>query len=39
MSEELKNNANNEMNDDVRDNGEGVIGGKAKLHSQILFCP
>mgnify|MGYP001107795880 FL=1 len=39
MSEELKNNANNEMNDDELENVAGGIGGKGKLHTQILFCP
>lgn len=39
MTEELKNNANNEMNDDELENVAGGIGGKGKLHTQILFCP
>ena len=39
LSEELKNNANNEMNDDELENVAGGIGGKGKLHTQILFCP
>lgn len=39
MSEELKNNANNEMNDDELENVAGGIGGKGKMHTQILFCP
>lgn len=39
MSEELKNNANNEMNDDELENVAGGIGGKGKLHTQILFWP
>lgn len=39
MTEELKNNANNEMNDDELENVAGGIGGKGKLHTQILYCP
>lgn len=39
MTEELKNNANNEMNDDELENVAGGIGGKGKLHTQILLCP
>lgn len=39
MSEELKNNANSELNEDELENVAGGIGGKGKLHTQILFCP
>lgn len=38
MSEELKNNANNELNEDELENVAGGIGGKDKLHTQVLFC-
>ena len=39
MSEELKNNANNEMNDDELENVAGGIGGKRTLTPNVVFCP
>ena len=38
MSEELKNNANNEMNDDELENVAGGIGGRRTLTPRVHRC-
>ena len=39
MTEELKNNANNELNEDELENVAGGIGGKRTLTPNVVFCP
>lgn len=39
MTEELKNNANNELNEDELENVAGGIGGKRTLTQNVVFCP
>ena len=39
MTEELKNNANNELNEDELENVAGGIGGKKNLNPHAVFFP